>query len=106
MLGHDRHSRPAGIGLCGMRGLTARLASVIRVDAVWLCVEPMDCPRRSSTEPAQLPVGVDTRVPEIRLMIDFREKQGPEPVLAQTLRIPVFNNKSVTPDQSVRQCSK
>ncbi|WP_143476465.1 hypothetical protein [Pseudacidovorax sp. RU35E] len=42
MLRHDRHRRMAGNGRRTVRNLTARLASMIRVDAVWLCVEPMD----------------------------------------------------------------
>ena len=40
----------AGVGSCRVRGLDARAAAVIRVDTVWLAVEPLDM--RSGTEAA------------------------------------------------------
>ena len=40
----------AGVGSCRVRGLDARAAAVIRVDTVWLAVEPLDM--RSGAEAA------------------------------------------------------
>ena len=40
----------AGVGGCRVRGLAARVAAVIRVEAVWLAVEPLDM--RIGTESA------------------------------------------------------
>jgi hypothetical protein len=40
----------AGGGRSGLRGLDTRAAAVIRVDAVWLAVEPLDM--RAGTEAA------------------------------------------------------
>lgn len=40
----------AGVGDAAMRGLAARDSALIRVDAVWLAVEPLDM--RSGTESA------------------------------------------------------
>ena len=45
---HDHHV--VGRSGCGLRGLDARAAAVIRVEAVWLAIDPLDM--RSGTESA------------------------------------------------------
>lgn len=41
-LGHDDQGRLAGSGGPRLRGLAGRLATMIRVEAVWLCTVPVD----------------------------------------------------------------
>lgn len=51
----------AGVGDAAVRGLAARDSALIRVDAVWLAVEPLEMP--SGTESALARVGARSRRP-------------------------------------------